>query len=97
MLLLIQTCIIRYCIEFIWKSVRPIDDRFVMVCITVTNAFLSFLLAAMCVWDAKGMKMNWWLTDHHPSITTIIHDDHPLRYVLNANYSSYILTIEKYL
>ena len=82
MLLLIQTCIIRYCIEFIWKSVRPIDDRFVMVCITVNNTLLSFIFAAGTIWNAEGMKGTWRLSHNHPLLLTAIDgSEHPLRYV----------------
>ena len=69
-LLIIQTCAIRFWIEFVWKSIRSINDSFVMVCITVINTFLSFILAAGTIWNAEGMES-----------TLFIDDEHPLRYV----------------
>ena len=80
-LLIIQTCIIRFLIEFIWKSVRSINDSIVMLCITVINTLLSFILAAWFVWDAEGMKGTWRLSHNHPLLMTAIGHEHPLRYV----------------
>ena len=81
LLLLIQTCIIRFWIEFVWKSTRSIDDNFVMVYITVMNTLLSLVLAAGGIWDAEGVKGTWRLSHNHPLLTTIIDGEHPLRYV----------------
>ena len=81
-LLIIQTCIIRFLIEFIWKSVRSINDSFVMLCITVINTLLSFIIAAWIVWDADGMKGSWRLTHTHPLLMTVRDGEHTLRYVL---------------
>ena len=64
--LVIQSCIIRYWTEFIWKSVRPIDDRFVMAFLTAKDTFLSILFSTMVVWNADGMKDTWWLSNNHP-------------------------------
>ena len=81
-LLLIQTCIFRFWIEFVWKSIRSINDSFVMVCITVINTFLSFILAAGTIWNAEGMKGTWRLSHNHPLLMTAIDgSEHPLRYV----------------
>ena len=80
-LLGIQTYIIRFWIEFIWKSIRSINDSFVMVCITVINTFLSFILAAGTIWNAEGMKSTWRLSQSHPLLMTGRDDDHPLRYL----------------
>ena len=80
-LLIIQTCIIRFWIEFIWKSVRSINDSFVMVCITVSNTFLSFIIAAGNIWNAEGMKGTWRLSHNHPLSIAGIDFEHPLRYV----------------
>ena len=66
MFLVIQSCIIRYWTEFIWKSVRPIDDRFVMAFLTAKDTFLSILFSTMVVWNADGMKDTWWLSNNHP-------------------------------
>ena len=80
-LLINQTCIIRFLIEFIWKSVRSINDSFVIRCITVINTLLSFIFAAWIVWDADRMKGSWRLSHNHPLLMTVIDGEHPLRYV----------------
>ena len=87
-LLIIQTCIIRFWIEFIWKSIRSINDSFVMVCITVINTLLSFISAAGIIWNAEGMKGTWRLSHNHPLLMTAIDgSEHPLRYVYMYPYT----------
>ena len=88
-LLIIQTCIIRFLIEFIWKSVRSINDSIVMLSITVINTLLSFILAAWFVWDAE-LADNWWLSHKHPLLMTDIVGEHPLRYVCTTYVLIYI-------
>ena len=78
LLLIMQICIVRFWIEFIWKSIRSINDSLVMACITVINTFLSFIFAAAIVWNAEGMEGTWRLSHDHP---LFIDHDHPLRYV----------------
>ena len=89
-LLIIQTCIIRFLIEFIWKSVRSINDSIVTFFITVINTLLSFILAAWFVWDAEGMKGTWWLSHNHPLLMTVKGGEHPLRYVCTTYVLFYI-------
>ena len=81
-LLLIQTCIFRFWIEFVWKSIRSINDSFAIVCITVINTLLSFIFAAGLIWNGEGWKGTWsWRLSHnHPLLMTVTNDDHPLRY-----------------
>ena len=52
-----------------------------MVCITVINTFLSFILAAGAIWNAEGMKSTWRLSQSHPLLMTGRDDNHPLRYL----------------
>ena len=52
-----------------------------MVCITVINTSLSFILAAGMIWNAEGMKGTWRLSHNHPLLMTGIDHEHPLRYV----------------
>ena len=44
-LLGIEVCWIKYWITFVWKSVHPIDDQFVVTCIAIINIFLSLFIA----------------------------------------------------
>ena len=80
-LLVIQTCIIRFWIEFVWKSTISINDNFVMVYITVMNILISIVLAAGAIWNAEGMKGTWRLSHNHPFLITDIDHQHPLRFV----------------
>ena len=80
-LLLIQTCIIRFWIEFVWKSTRSIDDNFVMVYVTVMNTLVSIVLAAGRIWNAEGMKSVWRINHNHALLMTVIVES-PLRFVL---------------
>ena len=52
-----------------------------MVCITVINTLLSFILAAGVIWNAEGMKGAWRISHNHPLLMTFIDGEHPLRYV----------------
>ena len=81
LLLLIQTCIIRFWIEFVWKSTRSINDHFVMVYIRVMNTLVSIALAAGGILNAEGMKGTWRLSHNHPLLMADIDHEHPLRFV----------------
>ena len=83
LLLLIQTCFIRFWIEFVWKSTRCINDNFVMVYITVMNSLVSIVLAAGVIWNAEGMKGTWRISHNHPLLMmmTFINHESPLRFV----------------
>ena len=79
-LLLIQTCIFRFWVEFVWKSIRSINDSFAINCITGINTLLSFIFAAGLIWNGEGWKGTWRLSHNHPLLMTVTIDDHPLRY-----------------
>ena len=82
-LLLIQTCIFRFWTEFVWKSIRSINDNFVMVYITLVNSLVSIVLAAGVIWNAEGMKGTWRISHNHPLLMmmTFINHESPLRFV----------------
>ena len=82
-LLLIQACIFRFWTEFVWKSIRSINDNFVMVYITVMNSLVSIVLAAGVIWNAEGMKGTWRISHNHPLLMmmTFINHESPLRFV----------------
>ena len=86
-LLLIQTCIFRFWIEFVWKSIRSINDNFVMFYITVMNSLVSIVLAAGVIWNAEGMKETWRISHNRPLLMMMTFIDHesPLRFVCMMN------------
>ena len=86
-LLLIQTCIFRFWTEFVWKSIRSINDNFVMVYITLVNSLVSIVLAAGVIWNAEGMKGTWRISHNHPLLMMMTFIDHesPLRFVCMMN------------
>ena len=53
-LLQVESIWIRYWIEFKWKSVRPIDDKFVVTCLIIINIFISFSSATITMILAGG-------------------------------------------
>ena len=71
----IQSCLIRYWIEFVWKSVKAIDDKLIMVFIRVNTVFQSMIFALMFVWNAGGMQGTWWITTSNPLLMTQAHNN----------------------
>ena len=86
-LLLIQTCIFRFWVDFVWKSIRSINDNFVMFYITVMNSLVSIVLAAGVIWNAEGMKETWRISHNRPLLMMMTFIDHesPLRFVCMMN------------
>ena len=73
--LAIQSCLIRYWIEFVWKSVKAIDDKLIMVFISVNTVFQSMIFAFMFVWNAGGLQASWWITTSNPLLMTQAHNN----------------------
>ena len=71
----IQSCLIRYWIEFVWKSVKAIDDKLIMVFISVNTVFQSMIFAFMFVWNAGGLQASWWITTSNPLLMTQAHNN----------------------
>ena len=71
----IQSCLIRYWIEFVWKSVKAIDDKLIMVFISVNTVFQSMIFAFMFVWNAGGLQASWWITTRNPLLMTQAHNN----------------------
>jgi len=46
---------LKYLHKFIWKSVRPIDDGFVVTCCTINNIVFSSILAVAWIMSGGGM------------------------------------------
>lgn len=46
---------LKYLHKFIWKSVRPIDDGFVVACCTINNIVFSSILAVAWIMSGGGM------------------------------------------
>ena len=45
MFIIFESVLIRYWTEFVWKTVKPIDDQFVIFCLTLINTFISSYLS----------------------------------------------------
>ena len=73
--LAIQSCLIRYWIEFVWKSVKAIDDKLIMAFIRGNTAFQSMIFAFMFVWNAGGLQASWWVTTNNPLLMTQVHNN----------------------
>ena len=71
----IQSCLIRYWIEFVWKSVKAKDDKLIMVFIRVNTVFQSMIFAFMFVWNAGGPQASWWITTSNPLLMTQAHNN----------------------
>ena len=71
----IQSCLIRYWIEFVWKSVKAIDDNMIMAFIRGNTALQSMIFALMSVWNAGGMQGIWWITTSNPLLMTQAHNN----------------------
>ena len=54
LLLQVESIWIKYWIEFKWKSVRPIDDSFVVTCLVIVNIFIGFSSATITLTLAGG-------------------------------------------
>ena len=79
LLLIMQICIVRFWIEFIWKSIRSINDSFVMVCITVIDIFISFIFSAGILLISEGFPIPWRISHNDPLFKTVKDDEHHLR------------------
>ena len=71
----IQSCLIRYWLEFVWKSVKAKDDKLIMVFIRVNTVFQSMIFAFMFVWNAGGLQASWWITTSNPLLMTQAHNN----------------------
>ena len=71
----IQSCLIRYWIEFVWKSVKAIDNKLIMSFIRVNTVFQSMIFAFMFVWNAGGLQASWWITTSNPLLMTQAHNN----------------------
>ena len=40
--ILMESVLIQYWTEFVWKTVKPINDKFVIVWLTMVNIFIKF-------------------------------------------------------
>ena len=57
LLTLIEITWIKYLYKFVWKSVRPIDEGFVVTCCTLINTTFSSLLSVAWI-KSEGGKLN---------------------------------------
>ena len=54
LLLQVESIWIKYWIEFKWRSVRPIDDKFVVTCLVIVNIFIGLSSATITLTLAGG-------------------------------------------
>ena len=45
---LVEYCLLKYWVEFVWKSVRPIDDRFISIFLHLLNCMAGLLFT---IWN----------------------------------------------
>ena len=51
--IIFESVLILYWTEFVWKSVKPIDDKFVIVCLTLVNIFISSFLSMLTILSGR--------------------------------------------
>ena len=47
--IIFESVLILYWMEFVWKTVKPIDDKFVIVWLTLVNIFISSFLSILTI------------------------------------------------
>ena len=61
-----HACINRILTEFVWKSIKPINDKIIMVFLTANITFQSSLFSIMLIFNGNGLKTYWWLSEIDP-------------------------------
>ena len=56
MFIIFESVLIRYWTEFVWKTVKPIDDQFVIFCLTLINTFISSYLSILKILSGGDPK-----------------------------------------
>ena len=46
-IVLVEYCILKYIIEFVWKRIPPIDHEFTPLCINIINTFVSLVFGVI--------------------------------------------------
>ena len=57
-LVLVEYCVLKYVIEFIWGRIPPIDHEFTPLYINVTNTFLSLIFGVVEIVLSFEMDMS---------------------------------------
>ena len=55
-LIVIEICMVKYWIRFVWRAIRPLDDSFVCLSLTVINIFMSPFWAFLTTMGGNGNK-----------------------------------------
>ena len=55
-LILIEICMVKFWIRFVWRAVRPINDKFICFSLTVINIFMSLFWAFLATMGGSGNK-----------------------------------------
>ena len=66
-----HACINRILTEFVWKSIKPINDKIIMVFLTANITFQSSLFSIMIIGNGDGLKSYWWLSENPIFIQSI--------------------------
>ena len=61
-----HACINRILTEFVWNSIKPINDKIIMVFLTANITFQSSLFSILMIFNGNGFKHYWWLNEIHP-------------------------------
>ena len=57
-LILVEYCILKYLIEFLWKRIPPLDQSFTTFCISLVNLSMSFAFAIVEVTGGNLTEFN---------------------------------------
>ena len=83
----IESCWFKFCQDIIWKSVKPYDDQFIMICFGSTSLVLGLLLSSY-KFMTSGLKVfchgvveqHVWFQNWHYLYTDEV------RYVFSASF-----------
>ena len=56
LLIVIEICTVKYWIRFVWRAIRPIDDKFVCFSLTVIDIFMSLFWSFLTTMGGNGYK-----------------------------------------
>ena len=55
-LVVIEICAVKYWIRFVWRAIRPIDDKFFCFSLTVINIFISLYWSFLTYMGGHGFR-----------------------------------------
>ena len=57
-IVLVEYCILKYIIEFVWKRIPPIDHEFTPLCINIINTFVSLVFGVIEIVSSFELDMS---------------------------------------